>query len=80
MALNLNASKLDVKLVQFAIPLSRQKHGYKCQHQRVRLAYPCELREEVGNDGFWFFTLPLRPNNMDFDLDLAKIRNKDNPV
>lgn len=80
MALNLDASKLDVKLVQFAI-LYRGETRVQMSTRSGSFVTLRELREEVGNDAARFFYVTRKTEqHMDFDLDLAKSESKDNPV
>lgn len=79
-ALGQAPEKLDILLVQFAnlyrngerVPMSTRSGSF------VTLR---ELREEVGNDAARFFYVMRKcEQHMDFDLDLAKAQNNDNPV
>lgn len=79
-ALGQTPDKLDILLVQFAnlyrggekVPMSTRSGSF------VTLR---ELREEVGNDAArFFYVLRKCEQHMDFDLDLAKSQNSDNPV
>ena len=79
-ALGQPQEKLDILLVQFAnlyrngerVPMSTRSGSF------VTLR---ELREEVGNDAARFFYVMRKcEQHMDFDLDLAKAQNNDNPV
>jgi arginyl-tRNA synthetase len=79
-ALNLDAGKLDVKLVQFAI-LYRGEARVQMSTRSGSFVTLRELREEVGNDAARFFYVTRKTEqHMDFDLDLAKSESKDNPV
>ena len=79
-ALGLDADKLTVALVQFAV---LYRHGEKVpmstrSGQFVTLR---ELRSEVGNDAArFFYVLRKSDQHLDFDLDLAKSRTNENPV
>lgn len=79
-ALGYDENKLEILLVQFAnlyrkgkkIPMSTRAGSF------VTLA---ELCQEVGNDAARFFYVLRRSDqHLDFDLDLAKEKNSDNPV
>lgn len=79
-ALDIDPSKLDVKLVQFAI-LYRGKERVQMSTRSGSFVTLRELREEVGNDAARFFYVTRKAEqHMDFDLDLAKSESKDNPV
>jgi arginyl-tRNA synthetase len=79
-ALGVEADKLTVALVQFAV---LYRHGEKVpmstrSGQFVTLR---ELRSEVGNDAArFFYVLRKSDQHLDFDLDLAKSRTNENPV
>jgi arginyl-tRNA synthetase len=79
-ALGVEADKLTVALVQFAV---LYRHGEKVpmstrSGQFVTLR---ELRGEVGNDAArFFYVLRKSDQHLDFDLDLAKSRTNENPV
>jgi arginyl-tRNA synthetase len=79
-ALGLDASKLDVALVQF---VSLYRDGEKASMSTRAGEYVTlrQLREEVGNDACRFFYM-LRKSDLalDFDLDLATSQSNDNPV
>ena len=79
-AMGLDPAKLEVLLIQFAnlyrgterLPMSTRSGQY------VTLR---ELRKEVGRDAARFFYVMRRHDqHLDFDLELAKSRNNDNPV
>ena len=79
-ALDQDASKLDVLLVQFA---NLYKGGEKMQMSTRSGEFVTlrELREEVGRDAARFFYVMRRHDqHLDFDLDLAKSQSSDNPV
>ncbi len=79
-ALNIDSTKLDVKLVQFAI-LYRGNERVQMSTRSGSFVTLRELREEVGNDAARFFYVTRKAEqHMDFDLDLAKSESKDNPV
>lgn len=79
-ALDLDASKLEVLLVQFAI-LYRGKQKVSMSTRGGEFVTLRELREEVGNDAARFFYI-MRKNDqhLDFDMELAKTQSSDNPV
>ncbi len=79
-ALGDDAGKLDVLLVQFAI---LYRHGEKVQMSTRSGEFVTlrQLREDVGADAARFFYVMRKcEQHLDFDLDLAKSREKDNPV
>lgn len=79
-AMDLDAGKLDVQLVQFAI-LYRGTARVQMSTRSGSFVTLRELREEVGNDAARFFYVTRKTEqHMDFDLDLAKSQSKDNPV
>jgi arginyl-tRNA synthetase len=79
-ALGFDADRLDIELVQFA---NLFENGQKMQMSTRSGEYVTlrQLREDVGRDAARFFYV-MRKNDqhLDFDLDLAKSRTKDNPV
>jgi len=79
-ALGLNAAKVIVLLVQFAV-LYRGKEKVPMSTRSGEFVTLRKLREEVGNDAARFFYL-MRKNDqhLDFDLELAKSRSLENPV
>lgn len=79
-ALGYDSEKLEVLLVQFAnlyrggekVPMSTRSGSF------VTLR---ELRKEVGSDAARFFYVMRKcEQHLDFDLDLAKSKNSENPV
>ena len=79
-ALGLDAQRVEIMLVQFA---QLFRGGEKVQMSTRSGSYVTlrELREEVGRDAARFFYVMRRAEqHLDFDLDLAKSRQKDNPV
>jgi len=79
-ALGLDASRLDVLLVQFAI-LYRGGERVQMSTRSGSFVTLRELREEVGNDAArWFYVMRKSEQHMDFDLDLAKSQSNDNPL
>ncbi len=79
-ALGLDADRLSVALVQFAV-LYRGGEKVAMGKRSGEFVTLRELREEVGNDAARFFYILRRADqHLDFDLDLAKSESQDNPV
>jgi arginyl-tRNA synthetase len=79
-AFNQDISRLEFRLVQFAI-LYRGQERLPMSTRSGEFVTLRELREEVGNDAARFFYVMRRPEqHLDFDLELAKSRSNDNPV
>jgi arginyl-tRNA synthetase len=79
-AFGLDPSRLEFRLVQFAI-LYRGSERLQMSTRSGEFVTLRELREEVGNDAARFFYLLRKPEqHLDFDLDLAKSQSADNPV
>jgi arginyl-tRNA synthetase len=79
-ALGLDAEKLTVALVQFAV-LYRQGKKVSMSTRAGEFVTLRELRGEVGNDAArFFYVLRKSDQHLDFDLDLAKSQSNDNPV
>jgi arginyl-tRNA synthetase len=79
-ALGLDADKLIVSLVQFAV---LYRGGQKVQMSTRSGSFVTlrELRNEVGNDAArFYYVLRKSDQHLDFDLDLAKSQSNDNPV
>ena len=79
-ALDLDADRMDVALVQF---VSLFRDGAKVSMSTRAGSYVTlrELRDEVGNDACRFFYLLRKQDQaLDFDLTLAKSESNDNPV
>ena len=79
-ALDYDAEKLEVLLVQFA---NLYRGGEKVQMSTRSGSFVTlrELREEVGSDAARFFYVMRKcEQHLDFDLDLAKSKNSENPV
>ncbi len=75
-----DADKLDVLLVQFAI-LYRGGERVQMSTRSGSFVTLRELRDEVGNDAARFFYVMRKcEQHMDFDLDLAKSQSNDNPL
>jgi arginyl-tRNA synthetase len=79
-ALDLDADKLDIALVQF-VSLFRGGEKVSMSTRSGDFVTLRELREEVGNDACRFFYLLRKCDQaLDFDLTLAKSESSDNPV
>jgi arginyl-tRNA synthetase len=79
-ALGLDAERLDVALVQFAV---LYRHGQKASMSTRSGEYVTlrTLRDEVGKDACRFFYVVRKADqHLDFDLDLAKSQTNENPV
>lgn len=80
LALDCDAAKLDVALVQF-VSLWRGTEKVSMSTRAGDYVTLRELREEVGNDACRFFYMLRKPEQaLDFDLELAKSQSNDNPV
>ena len=79
-ALDLDAAKLQVALVQFAV-LYRNGQKASMSTRSGEFVTLRELRREVGNDACrFFYALRKSDQHLDFDLDLAKSQTNENPV
>jgi arginyl-tRNA synthetase len=79
-ALGVNAERLHVALVQFAV-LYRGAEKVSMSTRAAQFVTLRELRREVGNDAArFFYVLRKSDQHLDFDLDLAKAQSLDNPV
>ncbi len=79
-ALGLDAEKLHVALVQFAV-LYRNGQKAPMSTRSGEFVTLRELRGEVGNDACrFFYALRKSDQHLDFDLDLAKSQTNENPV
>ncbi|GMR19485.1 MAG: arginine--tRNA ligase [Gammaproteobacteria bacterium] len=79
-ALEEDAHKLDVLLVQFAV-LYRGGKKVQMSTRSGDFVTLRELRQEVGADAArFFYVMRKSEQHMDFDLDLAKSQSNDNPV
>ncbi len=79
-ALDLDADRLDVTLVQF-VSLFRDGAKVSMSTRSGEFVTLRELRAEVGNDACRFFYLLRKGDQaLDFDLTLAKSESSDNPV
>ena len=79
-ALELDAEKLQVALVQFAV-LYRDGQKASMSTRSGEFVTLRDLRREVGNDACrFFYVLRKSDQHLDFDLDLAKSQSNENPV
>jgi arginyl-tRNA synthetase len=79
-ALGLDAGRLEVALVQFAV-LYRDGQKTSMSTRSGEFVTLRELRGEVGNDACrFFYVLRKSDQHLDFDLDLAKSQTNENPV
>jgi len=79
-AMNQDADKLTVLLVQFAV-LYRGAEKVAMSTRSGEFVTLRELREEVGKDAArFFYVMRGADQHMDFDLELAKSQSNDNPV
>ena len=79
-AMNQDADRLKVLLVQFAV-LYRGAEKIAMSTRSGDFVTLRELREEVGKDAArFFYVLRGADQHMDFDLELAKTQSTDNPV
>ncbi|MSP97162.1 MAG: arginine--tRNA ligase [Betaproteobacteria bacterium] len=79
-ALGLDADRLTIALVQFAV-LYRKGERVAMGKRSGDFVTLRELRLEVGNDAArFFYVLRKSDQHLDFDLDLAKSQSNDNPV
>ena len=79
-ALDLDADRMDVALVQF-VSLFRDGAKVSMSTRAGSFVTLRELREDVGNDACRFFYLLRKQDQaLDFDLTLAKSESSDNPV
>ena len=79
-ALDLDAERLTIALVQFAV-LWRGEEKLPMSTRSGNFVTLRELREEVGNDAArFFYVLRKSDQHLDFDLELAKSQSNENPV
>jgi arginyl-tRNA synthetase len=79
-ALGLDAQRLTVALVQFAV-LYRDGKKASMSTRAGEFVTLRQLRGEVGNDAArFFYVLRKSDQHLDFDLDLATSQSNDNPV
>jgi arginyl-tRNA synthetase len=79
-ALGLDADRLTVSLVQFAV-LYRNGEKVAMGKRSGDFVTLRDLRTEVGNDAArFFYVLRKSDQHLDFDLDLAKSQSNENPV
>lgn len=79
-SMQLDADKLSVLLVQFAV-LYRGTEKVGMSTRSGEFVTLRELRNEVGKDAArFFYVMRGADQHMDFDLELAKSQSNDNPV
>lgn len=79
-AMGYDESRMDVILVQF-VTLWRGEEQVQMSSRSGQFVTLRELREEVGNDAARFYYVARKPEqHIDFDLELAKSKTKDNAV
>lgn len=79
-ALGLKPEKLKVLLVQFAV-LYRGGEKVGMSTRSGEFVTLRELREDIGSDAArFFYAMRKSEQHMDFDLDLAKAQNNENPM
>ncbi|PSJ18514.1 arginine--tRNA ligase [Nitrosomonas supralitoralis] len=79
-ALGLDAEKLKIALVQFAV-LYRDGMKAPMSTRSGEFVTLRELRQEVGKDAARFFYVMRKSDqHLDFDMDLAKSQSNENPV
>ncbi len=79
-ALGLDADKLTIALVQFAV-LYRGEEKVPMSTRAGEFVTLRQLRNEVGNDGTrFFYVLRKSDQHLDFDMELAKSQSNENPV
>ncbi len=79
-ALGQDDDKLDILLVQF-VSLFRGSEKIQMSTRSGQFITLEELREDVGTDATrFFYVMRKSEQHLDFDLELAKSRNKENPV
>ncbi len=79
-ALGLDAERLVIALVQFAV-LWRGAEKLPMSTRSGNFVTLRELRAEVGNDAArFFYVLRKSDQHLDFDLELAKSQSNENPV
>ncbi len=79
-AMDLDPSRLEILLVQFAV-LFRNGEKMPMSTRSGEFVTLAELVSEVGRDAARFLYITRRSDqHLDFDLDLAKSQSNDNPV
>ena len=79
-ALGDDNGKLDILLMQF-VSLFRGKQKIQMSTRSGQFITLSELYKEVGRDAArFFYVMRKSEHHLDFDLDLAKSSNKENPV
>jgi arginyl-tRNA synthetase len=72
--------RLEILLIQFAV-LFREGEKVQMSTRSGQFITLRELREEVGKDAArYFYIMRSHEQHLDFDLDLAKSENNENPV
>jgi arginyl-tRNA synthetase len=80
MGLGEDPDRLEILLVQFAV-LFRFGEKVQMSTRSGQFITLRELRDEVGTDAArFFYIMRSHEQHLDFDLDLAKSRNNENPV
>lgn len=78
--LGLEVDRIEILLVQFAV-LYRGSEQVKMSTRSGQFETLRKLRDEVGRDACrYFYVMRSNDQHLDFDLDLAVSRSKDNPV
>lgn len=79
-AMGRQGDNLEVRIVQFVV-LYRGETKVQMSSRAGEYVTLRELRHEVGNDAARFFYVSRsNDQHLDFDLELAKSQNRDNPV
>ncbi len=79
-ALGVDPSRLEVRLVQFAV-LYRGQEKVQMSTRSGEFVTLKQLREEVGKDAArFFYCMRKAEQHLDFDLELAVSKTYDNPV
>jgi arginyl-tRNA synthetase len=78
--LGLDPSRIEIKLVQFAI-LFEKGERVQMSTRAGQFVTLRQLREDVGTDAArYFYVMRSHDQHLDFDLDLARSQSNDNPV
>jgi arginyl-tRNA synthetase len=78
--LGLDASRVEIKLVQFAI-LFEKGERVQMSTRAGQFVTLRQLRDDVGTDAArFFYVMRSHDQHLDFDLDLARSQSNDNPV
>ncbi|HOL10871.1 MAG TPA: arginine--tRNA ligase [Bacillota bacterium] len=79
-ALGIVPERFEVLIAQ-QINLLKDGQPFKMSKRRGNFITMTELLEDVGNDAArWFFLMRSPESHLDFDMDLAKSQNSENPV